>query len=137
MELRIGPINAATPTPLLNDGGFDHAGTVRLCRRWSDIGLDGVLILGSMGEGILLPEEVRTADPQRPDPDLEPIPGRKVEVRSCPFRCIDRAAYAFVPPAESETARRPVGALHPMRFIPPFGRNAGHESGNHTGVRQR
>jgi 4-hydroxy-tetrahydrodipicolinate synthase len=61
MGFRIGPINAATPTPLQNDGGFDSASAVRLCRRWLDIGLDGVLILGSMGEGILLDETVRTA----------------------------------------------------------------------------
>lgn len=61
MGLRIGPINAATPTPLLNDGAFDRDSALRLCRRWNDIGLDGVLILGSMGEGILLPEDVRTA----------------------------------------------------------------------------
>jgi 4-hydroxy-tetrahydrodipicolinate synthase len=61
MTLRIGPINAATPTPLLKDGSFDRKGAERLCRRWSCIGLDGVLVLGSMGEGMLLPEPVRTA----------------------------------------------------------------------------
>src|SRR5205085_2595467 len=33
----------------------------RLCRRWSEIKLDGVLVLGSMGEGLLLPEAVRAA----------------------------------------------------------------------------
>ena len=61
MALRIGPINAATPTPLTSDGSFDREGAERLCRRWSDVGLDGVLVLGSMGEGLLLPDEVRTA----------------------------------------------------------------------------
>jgi hypothetical protein len=44
MELRIGPINAATPTPLRNDGAFDREAAKRLCHRWTDIGLDGVLI---------------------------------------------------------------------------------------------
>src|SRR5579862_3843590 len=61
MALRIGPINAATPTPLTSDGSFDREGAERLCRRWVDIGLDGVLVLGSMGEGLLLPEETRAA----------------------------------------------------------------------------
>lgn len=61
MSFRIGPINAATPTPLLTDGSLDLASGKKLCRRWLDIGLDGVLILGSMGEGLLLSEEARTA----------------------------------------------------------------------------
>lgn len=61
MKLRIGPINAATPTPLRSDGSFDRESARRLCGRWLDVGLDGVLVLGSMGEGLLLPEEVRTA----------------------------------------------------------------------------
>ena len=61
MKLRIGAINAATPTPLNKNGDFDREAAVRLCQRWSDIELDGVLLLGSMGEGLLLPEQVRTA----------------------------------------------------------------------------
>jgi 4-hydroxy-tetrahydrodipicolinate synthase len=61
MKLRIGPINAATPTPLRADGSFDRESARRLCARWLEAGLDGVLLLGSMGEGLLLPEDVRTA----------------------------------------------------------------------------
>jgi dihydrodipicolinate synthase/N-acetylneuraminate lyase len=59
--LPIGPINAATPTPLKEDGTLDAQSARRLCRRWIDVGLDGVLLLGSMGEGPLLSEEVRNA----------------------------------------------------------------------------
>jgi len=61
MKLRLGPINAATPTPLRSDGSFDRESARRLCARWVEVGLDGVLLLGSMGEGLLLPEEVRSA----------------------------------------------------------------------------
>ena len=61
MKVRIGPINAATPTPLLPDRSFDYGSGKRLCQRWVDVGLDGVLILGSMGEGLLLAEQARTA----------------------------------------------------------------------------
>jgi 4-hydroxy-tetrahydrodipicolinate synthase len=59
--LHIGPINAATPTPLKPDGTLDRASALRLCRRWLDIDLDGVFLLGSMGEGPYLPEGVRDA----------------------------------------------------------------------------
>lgn len=58
---KIGIINAATPTPLRPDGNFDKASAKKLCKRWTDIGLDGVFILGSMGEGPLLSDEVRNA----------------------------------------------------------------------------
>ncbi len=61
MELKIGPINAATPTPLRQDGSFDRESARRLCARWLQVGLDGVLVLGSMGEGLSLPEETRIA----------------------------------------------------------------------------
>ena len=61
MRLTIGMINAASPTPLQKDGTFDRDSARRLCRRWLDVGLDGVLLLGSMGEGLLLPPSVRTA----------------------------------------------------------------------------
>ena len=60
-NLKIGAINAATPTPLKPDGSFDKASAKKLCRRWTDIGLDGVFVLGSMGEGPLLSDEVRNA----------------------------------------------------------------------------
>ncbi len=59
--LKIGSINAATPTPLKPDGSFDKASAKKLCNRWRDIGLDGVFVLGSMGEGPLLSDEVRNA----------------------------------------------------------------------------
>ena len=60
-KLRLGPINAATPTPLKPDGSFDKASAVRLMKRCIDIKLDGVFIMGSMGEGTLLSEETRNA----------------------------------------------------------------------------
>lgn len=59
--LRIGPINAASPTPLNADGCFDRKSARRLSKHWLDIGLDGVLILGSMGEGSRLSDECREA----------------------------------------------------------------------------
>jgi dihydrodipicolinate synthase/N-acetylneuraminate lyase len=59
--VRIGPINAATPTPIAPDGTFDRDSAKRLCRRWLETGLDGVLLLGSMGEGMYLPDDVRSA----------------------------------------------------------------------------
>jgi 4-hydroxy-tetrahydrodipicolinate synthase len=58
-ELRIGPINAASPTPLGPDGELDLPSAHRLCRRWLEVRLDGVLILGSMGEGSFLSEATR------------------------------------------------------------------------------
>ena len=60
-ELEIGVINAATPTPLSQDGTLDTGSARRLCRRWIDGGLDGVLLLGSMGEGPYLSDDVRNA----------------------------------------------------------------------------
>jgi 4-hydroxy-tetrahydrodipicolinate synthase len=53
-NLRIGPINAATPTPFTTAGSLDSGSAKRLARRWTDIQLDGVLLLGNMGEGGLV-----------------------------------------------------------------------------------
>lgn len=58
-DLRIGPINAATPTPLTAAGCLDAGSARRLARRWMDVGLDGVLLLGSMGEGTRLTDAAR------------------------------------------------------------------------------
>lgn len=60
-QLRIGPINAATPTPLTGDRSLDRESAKRLCQRWVDAQLDGVFILGGMGEGSYLPDAVRDA----------------------------------------------------------------------------
>lgn len=60
-ETPVGPINAATPTPLTPEGRLDHSSARRLARRWRDVGLDGVMILGSMGEGLRLCDKVRDA----------------------------------------------------------------------------
>jgi 4-hydroxy-tetrahydrodipicolinate synthase len=60
-KLDIGIINAATPTPLNAEGEFDRASANRLCRRWLDMQLDGVFILGSMGEGELLSDSTRSS----------------------------------------------------------------------------
>jgi len=58
-KLTIGPINAATPSPLTGDGSFDRESARRLCRRWRELGLNGVLIHGRTGAGLLLPESGR------------------------------------------------------------------------------
>jgi dihydrodipicolinate synthase/N-acetylneuraminate lyase len=60
-HLQIGPINAATPTPLKGDGSFDKVSATRLCRHWIDLKLDGVFVLGSMGEGPLVSDQTREA----------------------------------------------------------------------------
>jgi len=60
-ECHIGPINAASPTPLTPEGCLDQPAARRLARRWIDVGLDGVMILGSMGEGMRLRDSVRDA----------------------------------------------------------------------------
>src|SRR5688500_13474322 len=59
--MKIGPINAASPSPLDAGGRFDRASASRLARRWVDMGLDGVFVLGSMGEGMLLRDQDRDA----------------------------------------------------------------------------
>ena len=61
MRETFGIVNAASPTPITPDGGFDAASARRLCRRWMDIGLDGAFVLGTMGEGPLLSDAVRNA----------------------------------------------------------------------------
>lgn len=61
MTLTVGPINAATPTPLLLNGDLDRSSARRLCKRWLDLRLDGVLLLGSMGEGPYLSDATRNA----------------------------------------------------------------------------
>src|SRR5689334_16082752 len=59
--LKIGPIHAATPTPLSPDGQLDRASVPKLARHWIDIGLDGVMLNGTMGEGMYLPDATRDA----------------------------------------------------------------------------
>jgi dihydrodipicolinate synthase/N-acetylneuraminate lyase len=60
-NLNIGVINAAIPTPLNAEGEFDRASANRLCRRCFDMQLDGIFILGSMGEGELLSDSTRSS----------------------------------------------------------------------------
>jgi 4-hydroxy-tetrahydrodipicolinate synthase len=60
-KLNIGPINAATPTPLNADGEIDAASVKKLARRWINLKLDGVMVLGSMGEGYILSDATRNA----------------------------------------------------------------------------
>ena len=55
----LGVINAASPTPLDAAGDCDLEATRSLCRRWRHLPLDGVLLLGSMGEGPLLSDRAR------------------------------------------------------------------------------
>jgi dihydrodipicolinate synthase/N-acetylneuraminate lyase len=55
----LGAINAASPTPLNAVGNCDLEATRSLCRRWRELPLDGVLLLGSMGEGPLLADRTR------------------------------------------------------------------------------
>jgi len=61
MKQKYGPINAATPTPLMPDGSLDQNSAKKLCKRWLDVKLDGVFLLGSMGEGPYLSDAVRNA----------------------------------------------------------------------------
>ena len=58
-DLHIGPINAATPTPFLPGGKLDLVSARRLAKRWVDVRLDGVLLLGNMGEGTLVADRDR------------------------------------------------------------------------------
>lgn len=60
-DLRIGPINAATPTPLTTCGSLDFHSAKRLARRWIELQLDGILLLGNMGEGTLVASRDREA----------------------------------------------------------------------------
>jgi 4-hydroxy-tetrahydrodipicolinate synthase len=60
-KLKIGPINAASPSPFGADGSFDRASAKKLAQRWTAVGLDGVFVLGSMGEGLVLPDRDRDA----------------------------------------------------------------------------
>ena len=59
MPPRIGPINAALPTPLLPDQRLDETSARRLFAHCRRINLDGVFVLGSMGEGSLLTDRAR------------------------------------------------------------------------------
>lgn len=61
MKQKYGPINAATPTPLMPDGSLDQNSAKKLCKRWLDVKLDGVFLLGSMGEGPYLSDAARNA----------------------------------------------------------------------------
>lgn len=54
-----GPVNAATPTPMLSGGRLDKASMPKLARRWIGLGLDGVMVLGTMGEGRFMTDEDR------------------------------------------------------------------------------
>lgn len=58
-KLTLGKVNAASPTPLTQDGDLDTASAKRLCARYREIKLDGAMLLGTMGEGLYLPEHVR------------------------------------------------------------------------------
>ncbi len=58
-NVELGVIHAATPTPVMPNGELDKAGAKKLFKRMVDIKLDGVLLLGTMGEGSLLPESTR------------------------------------------------------------------------------
>ncbi len=61
MTRTIGPVNAAVPTPLTERGDLDRRAVRSLCQRCLDVALDGVFVIGSMGEGSSLPESVRDA----------------------------------------------------------------------------
>ncbi len=57
----VGLVNAATPTPLGPDGTLDRASVKKLAQRWIGLGLDGVMVLGTMGEGRFLSDVDRDA----------------------------------------------------------------------------
>ena len=60
-KVNIGLVNAATPTPLRPDGTVDRASIRKLAAHWVNIGLDGVMVLGTMGEGRFLSDTDRDA----------------------------------------------------------------------------
>ncbi|MHC4874557.1 MAG: dihydrodipicolinate synthase family protein [Planctomycetota bacterium] len=57
--MELGIMHGATPTPIMADGSLDKDGAEKLCKRLIDIDLDGVLLLGTMGEGPYLPDTTR------------------------------------------------------------------------------
>lgn len=54
MPITPGPVNAAVPTPLGPDGHVDAASVGKLVNRLIGLGLDGAMVLGTMGEGRFL-----------------------------------------------------------------------------------
>ncbi|NLY03089.1 MAG: dihydrodipicolinate synthase family protein [Rhodopirellula sp.] len=50
---------SATPTPLLADGALDDAGLERLCSQHQRLGVSGLFLAGSCGEGPFLPNRQR------------------------------------------------------------------------------
>jgi 4-hydroxy-tetrahydrodipicolinate synthase len=71
--LTIGPVNAASPTPTLADGEIDLPSVPKLARHWIGLGLDGVMVLGTMGEGLVLSDNARNVFLQKA---LEAVNGR-------------------------------------------------------------
>ena len=57
----VGIVHAATPTPLLPDGTLDKNSVPKLAKHWVGLGLDGVMVLGTMGEGRYLTDSDRDA----------------------------------------------------------------------------
>jgi 4-hydroxy-tetrahydrodipicolinate synthase len=100
-KLKIGPINAASPAPLDASGAFDRASARKLAQRWRAIGLDGVFVLGSMGEGLVLADRDRDALVQAALEDA----GDRMKV--------------FVGTADSSAARMRERALRYARFGAP------------------
>lgn len=59
MDLR-SPIWSATPTPFLGDGSLDDAGLENLVRQHCKLGVRGLFLGGTCGEGPFLPDDQRT-----------------------------------------------------------------------------
>ncbi|NDC79050.1 MAG: dihydrodipicolinate synthase family protein, partial [Chitinophagia bacterium] len=59
MEKRLGGLVIAMPTPLKENEDLDAASFRRLIDHCIGEGADGVMILGSMGEGVALADNVR------------------------------------------------------------------------------
>ncbi|MHB8903012.1 MAG: dihydrodipicolinate synthase family protein, partial [Thermoguttaceae bacterium] len=54
-----GPVWSATPTPFLADGSLDNAGLERLCRQHARLGVSGLFLGGTCGEGPFMPNDQR------------------------------------------------------------------------------
>lgn len=59
--VKIGTVNAASPTPLTPQGELDEPSVHALVEHWVGLQLDGAMVLGTMGEGMLLSDATRNA----------------------------------------------------------------------------
>lgn len=107
-SVKIGVMNAASPTPLTADGALDRDSAKRLCRRWLDVDLDGVLAKdGRMREAFTLDRERTLCMGQlynRFSHPLQNIVGQKYALRV--LGCIAHEATAVHQPLDDASRER-------------------------------